>query len=128
VPQDEPLLAEVSIENKDIGFVAVDQPLRVKLLAYEFQKYGMVEGVVRNVSADSSAGDAAAENSSSRPEVPAFKALVELGAQELDANGLRLPIAAGMQVSAEIQQGRRTVFEYLLSPVERVMDQAGRER
>jgi hemolysin D len=88
----------------------------------------VVEGVVRNVSADSSAGDAAAENGSSQPAVPAFKALVELGAQELDASGFRLPIAAGMQVTAEIRQGRRTVFEYLLSPVERTMDQAGRER
>src|SRR6185436_12561198 len=45
MPQDEPLMAEVSIENKDIGFVAVDQPVRVKLLAYEFQKYGMLDGV-----------------------------------------------------------------------------------
>src|SRR5690606_26044777 len=54
VPQNEPLLAEVQIENQDIGFVRVDQPVRLKVLAYQFQKYGMLEGVVRTVSADSS--------------------------------------------------------------------------
>lgn len=129
VPQDEPLWAEVAIENKDIGFVAVDQPVRMKLLAYEFQKYGMLEGTVRNVSADSSVEERGGSDASSgRVVAPVFKALIELAAQELDASGLRLPIAAGMQVSAEIKQGKRTVLEYLLSPVQRVASEAGMER
>jgi HlyD family secretion protein len=132
VPQDEPLMAEVSIENKDIGFVVVDQPVRVKLLAYEFQKYGMLEGTVRNVSADSavqqdSAANAARNRAGAAPE-PVFKALIDLGSQRLAANGLELPLAAGMQVSAEIMQGKRTVLEYLLSPVQRVMSEAAGER
>jgi membrane fusion protein, hemolysin D len=125
VPQDEPLWAEVAIENKDIGFVALDQPVRVKLLAYEFQKYGMLDGIVRNVSADSAADGG---DSNRQPGSPVFKALIELGSQELPASGLRLPLAAGMQVSAEIMQGRRTVLEYLLSPVQRVTSEAGLER
>jgi HlyD family secretion protein len=33
-----------------------------------------------------------------------------------------------MQVSAEIMQGERTVLEYLLSPVQRVASEAGKER
>jgi HlyD family secretion protein len=33
-----------------------------------------------------------------------------------------------MQVQAEIKLGRRTVLEYLLSPVQRAWQEAGRER
>jgi hemolysin D len=33
-----------------------------------------------------------------------------------------------MQAAAEIQQGQRTVLEYLLSPVQRAAQEAGRER
>ncbi len=33
-----------------------------------------------------------------------------------------------MQVVAEIHQGRRTVMEYLLSPVQKAFHEAGRER
>jgi HlyD family secretion protein len=33
-----------------------------------------------------------------------------------------------MQVVAEIHQGRRTIMEYLLSPVQKVANEAGRER
>lgn len=129
VPQDEPLWAEVAIENKDIGFVAVDQPVRVKLMAYQFQKYGMLEGVIRNVSADSAVEtESGASRAPAQAVGPVFKALIELGSQELAANGLRLPLAAGMQVSAEIMQGERTVLEYLLSPVQRVASEAGKER
>jgi HlyD family secretion protein len=129
VPQDEPLWAEVAIENKDIGFVAVDQPVRVKLMAYQFQKYGMLEGVVRNVSADSAIEtESAAGRAPAQAAAPVFKALIELGSQELAASGLNLPLAAGMQVSGEIMQGKRTVMEYLLSPVQRVASEAGIER
>ena len=40
----------------------------------------------------------------------------------------RLPLAAGMQASAEILLGTRSVLEYLLSPVQKAWHEAGRER
>jgi len=136
VPQSEPLIAEVSIENQDIGFVRQGQPVRLKLAAYPFQKYGMLEGVVKTVSADSSSHDAPAQAGATTREQTgeastpalAFKALIELRDQRLAVSDIALPLAAGMQVSAEIMQGERTVFEYLLSPVQRVANEAGRER
>ncbi len=135
VPQNEPLLAEVSIENKDIGFVHEGQAVRVKLAAYPFQKYGLIEGTVKTVSADSSSTGATGTNAPRREDdqEPApglsFKALVELRDQKLaTASDLMLPLAAGMQVSAEIMQGERTVMEYLLSPVKKVTNEAARER
>ena len=130
----EPLLAEVLIDNKDIGFVRPRQPVRLKLAAYPFQKYGMLEGAVRTVSADSSVRDApaasrnAASSTSDARGALAFKALVSLQTQVLTVGDTTLPLAAGMEVSAEIKQGRWTVLEYLLSPVQRVSSEAARER
>jgi len=34
----------------------------------------------------------------------------------------------GMQVVAEVRLGERTVLEYLLSPVQKAVKEAGRER
>ena len=45
-------VAEVWVGNADSGFVRPDQKARVKLLAYPFQKHGMLEGVVRHIGAD----------------------------------------------------------------------------
>lgn len=127
VPDEEPLIAEVAIENQDIGFVEPGQSVRLKVAAYQFQKYGMLEGRVKTVSADASQ-PTSTPSGAAAPASPMFKALIELDRQQIQVNGLELPTLAGMQVSAEIVQGKRTVMEYLLSPVQRVGWEAGRER
>jgi hemolysin D len=58
-----------------------------------------------------------------------FKARIELATTTLRGpEGDARTIASGMQVVAEINQGRRTVLEYLLSPVTKATHEAGRER
>jgi len=45
------------------------------------------------------------------------------------ADGLSTyPLKPGMQIHAEVDQGHRTVMEYLLSPVSMAVHEAGRER
>ena len=128
VPKNELLFAEVAIHNEDMGFVAPGQSVKVKLQAYPFQKYGMLEGRVALISADSSANDP--QKATALGQNPqSYKALVKLASQELRASsGEVLKLAPGMVVQAEIHQGRRTVLEYLLSPVQKVAQEAGRER
>jgi HlyD family secretion protein len=105
--------------------------VRVKLAAYPFQKYGVMEGRVKTISADASPA-AAASPDPARAKTTAvgdsFKALLELHDQKLVVDRTSLPLAAGMRVSAEILEGKRTVLEYVLSPVQRVADEAARER
>ncbi len=134
VPGGEQLLAEVWVSNQDVGFVREGQPVKIKLAAFQFTKYGMLEGSVRKVSAD--ATEAPSPNTRSdaltgrdRPMGPlAYRAIVELKNQYLEADATRYPLAAGMQVAAEINLGTRTVLEYLLSPVRKAFHEAGRER
>jgi HlyD family secretion protein len=134
VPKAERLRAEVWVANDDVGFVKPGQPVKLKLLAYPFQKYGMAQGTVGQVSAD--ATEAPSPNTRSdalagrdRPMGPlAFRALVDLEAQQLDAQGVTLPLHAGMQVVAEIHLGTRSVLEYVLSPVSKAWHEAARER
>ena len=56
-----------------------------------------------------------------------LRALVALDSPYLEADGKRHRLAAGMLVSAEVNLGNRTVMEYLLSPVQKVAHEAGRE-
>jgi len=80
--------------------------------------------MVINANSGSRADDRAPSGTSQSP----FKALIALRGQTLEANGLNLPIVAGMQVQAEIREGERTIMEYLLSPVSRVVHESGAER
>jgi hemolysin D len=140
VPEGEPLFADVSIKNEDVGFVQVGQTAQIKLAAYPFQKYGMLTGKVTHISADATDSgrapsglrtnnDAGTEGGPATSDFAVYKARVQLDAQVLrDPHGEKLTISPGMQVVAEINQGNRTVLEYLLSPVQKAVREAGRER
>ncbi len=132
VPQDDILRAEVWVSNQDIGFVRAGQPVKVKLAAFPFQKYGMVEGTVEHVSADASdpstSSGQAVVDKSAKPAPLTYRALVALKAMQIGEGSERLAFAAGMQATAEILLGRRSVLDYLLSPVQRAWHEAGRER
>ena len=138
VPQGEPLYADVNIKNEDIGFVREGQDVKIKLAAYPFQQYGMLTGKVIHVNADATDADKSAaanaisqDGSDSNPAlgVLTYKARVQLEQQVLvDPEGKRRTLTPGMQAVAEINQGKRTVLEYLLSPVQKALQEAGRER
>src|SRR5206468_12806742 len=56
VPKGEVLKAEVWVSNQDIGFVHEGQPVNLKLAAFPFQQYGMLQGTIERVSADAADG------------------------------------------------------------------------
>lgn len=131
VPAEEQLRAEVWVSNQDVGFVHAGQPTKVKLTAFTFQKYGMLDGRVTRVSADAAEqapGAGGTKSELQRPLGLAYKTLVDLDAQHLDSDGRRYELTPGMHVTAEIKLGERTVLEYLLSPVQKAFHEAGRER
>lgn len=135
VPKHEMLLAEVWVSNEDAGFVHAGQSVKVKLAAYLFQKYGMVDGVVQQIGADASDGGSNKNNanngaapSSQEPQDLKYKAIVALQRQYLTLDGARHALAPGMRASAEINLGTRSIMEYLLSPVQKAYQEAGRER
>lgn len=134
VPENDDMLAEVWVSNQDVGFIRPGQEVKLKLVAFQFQKYGMIEGKVRQVSAD--ATEAPSPNTRSdalsgrdRPMGPlAYRALVDLKSQTLTVEKETYRVSSGMQVAGEIHLGTRSILEYLLSPVQKAWHEAARER
>jgi len=134
VPENDDMLAEVWVSNQDVGFVRSGQEVKLKLAAFQFQKYGMIEGKVRQVSADATEAPSANTRSDAltgrdRPMGPlAYRALVDLKSQILAIDKESYRVAPGMQVAGEIHLGTRSILEYLLSPVQKAWHEAARER
>ena len=133
VPHDDPVKAEVWVTNEDAGWVEVNQAVKLKLAAFAFNKYGMAKGHVEYVSPDAAELPDTRERDrkDTREHVmppSGFRTLVALDSPYLEADGRRYRLTAGMLVSAEVNLGSRTVMEYLLSPVQKVTHEAGRER
>jgi hemolysin D len=119
VPEDAQVTAEVTLENKDVGFVSVGQEAEIKLETFLFTRYGTVPAVVTRVSAD-------AVNDEKRGAL--FPVTLALKTSAIDVDGKKVRLQPGMNLTAEIKTGRRRVIEYLLSPVQRAGKESLRER
>ena len=128
VPGGDALAAEVWVTHLDAGLVEAGQPVRLKLTAYPFQQYGMMEGSVKQISPDASEPGDTKSAGMQQQSASSFRALIDLQQPYLEAQGRHYRITPGMQVSAEIRLGTRSVLQYLLAPVQKTLHEAGRER
>ena len=133
VPDDSEVAVEAMIQNKDIGFVRESQPVRVKLEAFPFTDYGLLQGVVESISRDAieqnqpqSAG--AGTNAQHAQQALVYAVRIRLKEKSLRIAGRDQAIGPGLAVQAEIKTGERRIIQYLLSPVTQALDEAGRER
>ncbi|GAA4358493.1 HlyD family type I secretion periplasmic adaptor subunit [Variovorax defluvii] len=119
VPEGASVTAEVTLENKDIGFVEAGQQAEIKFETFPFTRYGTVDAVVRTVTAD-------AVSDEKRGAI--FPVTLVLARSHIDVDGRPVKLSPGMNVTAEIKTGRRRIIEYLLSPIQRAGQESLRER
>jgi hemolysin D len=80
------------------------------------------------VSADAQEKPASGSPTGRSVQPAAYRALISLGSGHLESQGRQLRLVPGMLVNAEIHLGTRSVLEFLLSPIQKVAHEAGRER
>ncbi|MEZ5830660.1 MAG: HlyD family type I secretion periplasmic adaptor subunit [Dongiaceae bacterium] len=119
VPDGAPVEIEARILNKDIGFVHDGQPAVIKMEAFPFTRYGTLDGEVTEVSDD------AVED---EKQGLLFTARIAVPNPTLKVDDKILPLSPGMVATVEIKTGSRTMMEYVLSPVMKATNEAGRER
>ena len=119
VPDQAQVTAEVTVDNKDIGFVRAGQSAEVKLETFSYTRYGTVPAKVQWVTAD-------AVDDGKRGAM--FPATLALGQAAIDVDGKLIRLGPGMNVTAEIKTGQRRVIEYLLRPVQATVGESLGER
>ncbi|EGU46252.1 ABC-type protease exporter membrane fusion protein (MFP) family component PrtE/AprE [Vibrio ichthyoenteri ATCC 700023] len=117
VPSEDTLLVEAKIAPQDIAFLRPELHAIVKFSAYDFTKYGGLDGTLEHISADTTTDE----------EGNSFY-LVRVRTSETSLNkDASLPIIPGMTASVDIITGKRTVMEYLLKPILNAQNNALKE-
>ncbi|EAU47294.1 HlyD family type I secretion periplasmic adaptor subunit [Salipiger bermudensis] len=119
VPRDVKLRFEGEISPRDVGFVTIGQPVRLKVDAFDFSRFGALEGKVTEVSPTTVLDDQGA---------PHYKVLVALPRHYLGNDPQRFTLLPGMTAEADITTGSKTVFAYLWKPIFTNLDLALSER
>ncbi|HMM74825.1 MAG TPA: HlyD family type I secretion periplasmic adaptor subunit [Gammaproteobacteria bacterium] len=116
-PAASPLEVEARVAQRDIGFVHIGQRAVVKFDAYDYTRYGTLNGRVARLSDDAV---------HQPDEESYFLAQIALDSTRLP--GRDLIVEPGMRATVELAMGRRRVVQYLLSPLLRYTHEAARER
>lgn len=118
-PDSASVSGEVTLENKDIGFVSPGQDVAIKLETFTVTRYGTVNATVEKVKQD-------AVDDEKRGAI--FPATLKLNQTRIDMDGRQIKLAPGMNITAEIKTGQRRVNEFLLSPIQKAGSESLRKR
>ena len=122
VPDDVNLQFEVYADNKDIGFIKLGQEAEVKVRTFNFQKFGMVQAEVEEISADS------VDNPQDVAKHDKFKLLLKPVQNDMNINGEQANLTVGMGVTAEIKIKEKRIVDFFLDPFRKYTHEALRER
>ncbi|MGA8691936.1 MAG: HlyD family efflux transporter periplasmic adaptor subunit [Methyloceanibacter sp.] len=115
LPLESPLEATLFVPTRAIGFVRPGQMVRLLYEAFPFQRFGTYSGRVISVSKTilSDAGLSAPVGL----KEPAYKVIAALDRPDVDANGQKIPLQAGMLLQADILLEKRELIRWLLDPI-----------
>lgn len=121
VPDGQNLEVEALMLNKDIAFIKKGQKAVIKLEAYPFTRFGYLEGTVETIAAD-------AINNEKLGLV--YPVIIKLDSLNLKKGQKSIPtkIIPGMSANVEIATDKRRIIDFILSPIMKSLDEAGRER
>ena len=144
VPTDAAIEVVAFVANKDIGFIEVRQKARIKIEAFPYTRYGVIEGKVLRVPLDAlddrdmpAMMDVTAlqklQNAVGQPVKPKmgnliYPVVIALDRDTIDIDGRKVKLGPGMAITAEIQTGHRRLIQYFLAPFQEASSEAARER
>lgn len=119
VPQHSDMIAEIQIKSRDIGHVKRGDIVSLKITTYDFARFGTLKGRLSTISATSF---------EDQDGEPYYKATVMLDAQTLKRGRDLYPLKSGMSVQANITTHSKTLFEYIVKPIQVSLDKGFHER
>lgn len=119
VPVEDEILVEARLSPNDRGFVHSGQAARVKVTAYDFLRYGSVDGRVLLVAAD-------ADRDTALPTAPPYYRLL-VNTTQSHVGQPENRITAGMEAQVDLLVGTDPFIWYLLRPVLKTRREAFRE-
>ncbi|MBR3721670.1 MAG: HlyD family type I secretion periplasmic adaptor subunit [Selenomonadaceae bacterium] len=117
VPEGAVLEVEAYADNKDIGFIKVGQEAEVKVETFNFQKFGMLNGKVSDISPDDIDDQRDIEKDKK------YRVTIAIDEDDYD-----MDLQSGMNVTAEIKIKKKRIIDFFLDPFRQYTDEALRER
>lgn len=112
------LVLRANMPSSETAFLETGLPAKIKLDAYPFQDYGIVEGNVSWISPDSKVANDSPAPSAEQSEF--FELEISIDRPYLDAENEKIAITPGQTATAEIVIRQRRLIDYFLEPFKKL--------
>ena len=116
MPANSVLQAQLLVPTQAMGFIREGQAVNIRYAAFPYQKFGLYSGVVSQVS-QTILTPKETQDLPFPVQTAAYKVLVSLDSQSVEAYGRTMALKPGMQVSVDIRLEERSLWEWLLEPL-----------
>jgi membrane fusion protein, hemolysin D len=137
VPADAPIVADIRVDTRDVARLKVGDAVTLKFEALPWQQFGMAYGTLKSLGPDTLSDENPRESTqdmanpglklAARESAIHYRAQVELTEPKFRSLPDDFALRPGMRVVADIKVGRRSVIEYILNPVTRIISDSLRE-
>jgi len=110
LPEQQELLLEARVLNRDIGFVKAGMSAKVKIDTFPFQEFGTISGTVVHVSPNATVDQQLG---------PVFSVRIRLDDDGIAVGDNVLELMPGMSATGEVVMRRKSVLTFMLEPVTR---------
>ncbi|MBU2864950.1 HlyD family secretion protein [Reinekea forsetii] len=115
-PEGSQLEAELLVPARAIGFVATGQQVKLRYSAFNYQKFGLYDGVISKVS-NTVLLPSELSGVAIGAQEPMYRITARLNSQTVEAYGKALPLKEGISLEADIKLAERSLVEWLLEPI-----------
>jgi len=119
VPAESVLLARAQVMPQHVAAVRPGQIARLSVSAYDPSRYGVLMGVVQRV---------ATNTTQPENQMPYYETIIEIPEVRLTKSGIQPEITPGMPLTVDILGDKRTVMNYIITPIEKSWKSAFREQ
>jgi membrane fusion protein len=116
-----PLIAALRIPSRQRGFVAQGQIIRIKLDAFPYVRFGTYEAHIDSISGTTVGASVALGASSGMATEGDYMAWATLQGNTFNFGGQQFRILSGMRGTASIVVERRSIAEWVLAPLFRML-------
>ena len=114
VPRSEGLVVQAKVANRDVGQLRPGMPAKVKVRAFDYLRYGSLDGVLQKVAADAAPDPRTGEL--------AYAVTVLTLRGHLGSRTGEFEVVPGMVVDVDLKIGERTILSYLTDRIFRFQE------
>lgn len=115
MPDSSELRAELYVPTAAFGFVEKGQNVRIRYHAFPYERFGLYEGVITEISANVLLP--AETPIPTKLQEPSYRVIVSLQQNDVIAYGKSMPLRPGMTLDADLITQERSLLRWLFDPI-----------